>query len=683
LLKTKEPATTAWPQVVSAVCVFALLAILAPPSFSALPQQKATDLTDRSLEDLMNVEVTSVSKKPETLSRTASAVFVITQEDISRSGATTISDLLRMVPGVDVAQINANAWAVSVRGFNGRFSNELLVLLDGRSVYTSSFGGVFWDVLDLPLDDIDRIEVIRGPGGSAWGANAVNGVINIITKKTSATRGGLVVAGGGNVQQGFGTLQYGGKAGSSTDYRVYAKYFNTASFSGPDGQNGGDGWHALRGGFRTDSALTPRDTLTFQGDLYTSREGTPAILLPSITSPAVVPAEFLVNLTGGFLQGDWDHSFSPESNSTLQISYDRYQRNDVLHDGRGTLDLTFQHHYGGWSRQNIVWGLEYRRVSSDAAGGLTVSFVPAKLTTQLFGAFVQDEITLVQDRLFLTVGARLEHSYYTGVNVLPSARVAWTPNDRQTVWAAVSEAVRSPSQLDTSFRANLGSFSEPDGTLVLVSLIGNPHFEDEGLIAYEWGYRTTIRDRLSIDLAAYHNNYDNQQTIEPAPPFFESAPVPPHLVLPVTYQNLMRGETTGVEIAANWEVTDRWTLSPGYAFEHIQMHLAPTSQDTSSVGGAEGSSPMNSAQLRSHFVVGRGLTWDVSAYFVDRLKDPSVPSYTRVDTQLAWQFRERASLSIVGQNLLQDHHEEFVDATGSALTTEIKRSAYAKFTWQF
>ncbi|HTA51247.1 MAG TPA: TonB-dependent receptor [Candidatus Acidoferrum sp.] len=660
-----------------------LAAALALNGVPAWPQQAAPDLTQESLKDLMNIEVTSVSQKAEKLSRTASAVFVITPEDIRRSGSTNLPDLLRMVPGVDVAQIDSNTWAISVRGLNQRFSNELLVLVDGRSVYTTEFGGVYWDTLDLPLEDIERIEVIRGPGGSAWGANAVNGVINIITRKTSDTLGALVVSGGGNVQEGFGTLQYGGNAGSSITYRAYAKYFNDDHYPDPMNQDGADGWRSLRGGFRIDAAPTAKDSLTFQGDIYTDREGTPAFDFPSITSPGLMPVNVTANLSGGFLEGAWNHTFSAQSITTLQVSYDRSERGGLLSDDRGTLNLNFQHQYRGWSRQNLVWGLGYNHVASSSHGDFFVSFIPADLTTHLFSAFVQDEITLAPDRLFLTAGIRLEHNYYTGVNAMPSARLAWTPDDHQTVWAAVSDAVRSPAQIDAGFRANLATFTEPDGTLALVALFGNPHVDDESLIAYEFGYRASIRDRLSVDFAAYYNDYNHQETDEPETPFFENTPAPPHLVIPSTFENLMHGEASGFEISANWKPLNRWTLSPGYAFEGIHMHTDPTSKDTTSAALAEGSSPVHSAQLRSHVTLWRSLTWDASTYFVDRLRDPVIPSYTRFDTQLSWKFGERGTFSLVGQNLLKDHHEEFFDATSSTRTTEMKRSAFAKFTWKF
>lgn len=660
-----------------------LLGILASLSLPASGQQKSEDLANQTIEDLMSIQVTSVSKTEQTLSRTASAIFVITQENIRHSGARNVPDLLRMVPGVDVAQINANAWAISARGFNGRFSNELLVLVDGRTAYTPSFGGVFWDVLDLPLDDIERIEVIRGPGGSVWGANAVNGVINVITKKASETHGGLLVTGGGNVDQEFGTIQYGGKAGKNTDYRIYTKYRNEDHFPDPTGQNGGDGWHMLQVGFRSDSVISSKDTLMFQGNLYSAREGTPTIDLPSVTSPGPQPIELLVNLSGGFFQGVWNHTSSPNSDTSLQISYDTYERNDNLREERNTIDLNFQHHFSGWARQNIVWGFTYRDSISSSHGNLVVSLTPADLNTQLFSSFFQDEIAILPNQLFLTIGAKVEHNYYTGFNVMPSARVAWTPSHRQTLWAAISKVDRTPSELDASIRADVGGIPGSGGIPVLVSLIGNPHIGDEELFAYEFGYRTMPLKHVSIDFTAYYNDYRHQYTVEPSTPFFENTPPPPHLVAPITYENLMHGETHGLEIAVNWQATHRWSLSPGYAFEQMHMHVAPTSRDTTSVLAAEGSSPVHSAQLRSHFLLARGLTWDASAYFVDRLADPLVPSYTRIDTGLSWQLGESISLSFVGQNLLKDHHQEFVDSTGSARTTLIKRGAYAKLSWHF
>jgi iron complex outermembrane receptor protein len=631
----------------------------------------------------MNIEVTTVSKTEQKLSQTASAIFVITQEDIAQSGATNIPDLLRMVPGMDVAQINANTWAISVRGFNQRFSDELLVLVDGRSVYTETFGGVFWDVLELPLEDIERIEVIRGPGGSVWGANAVNGVINILTKKASQTHGAMVVVGGGTVEQGFGTLQYGGRVGKNFDYRVFTKYLNEGHHPNFMGQNGGDGWHVLRGGFRTDSTLSPNDVLMVQGDVYTGREGVPTIMFPTITSPGLVPIEMLASLSGGFVQGQWMHRYGPHADTSLEMSFDRYERYDVLREKRGTFDVNFKHHFLLGNRQDMVWGFEYRRSLSTTNGTLTFSLVPANLTTQLFSSYVQDQVALLPNHLLLTIGTKLEHNDYTGFALMPTARLVWALNPHDTIWMAVSHAVQTPSEDDTHYRANLGPIPGPGGLPIVLSLVGNPNVQDGRLNSYETGYRAQLLKDLSVDLTGYYNDYKNQMTSELGTTFLEATPPPPHLVLPLIDENLMHGETHGFEIAANWLPMRRWTLSPGYAFEQIHMHLAPTSQDTRSASEVQGGAPEQSAQLRSHVSIGHGLSWDASAYFVDRLSDPAVPAYTRIDTQLSWDFGEQARISFVGQNLAQDRHEEFVDYTGSARTTLVKRSAYVKLTERF
>jgi len=659
---------------------FAILGFLALPAW---PQQNSTDLTSKSIEDLMNVQVTSVSKNEQTLSRTASAIFVITAEDIARSGARSIPDLLRMVPGMDVAQINANTWAVSARGLNGEFSNELLVMVDGRTVYIPTFGGVYWDVLNIPLDDIERIEVIRGPGGTIWGANAVNGVVNIITKKAAETHGALIVAGGGSLDQGFGVTQYGGTLGKNTDYRVYTKYLNEAELPGLNGQSGGDGWHLVSGGFRVDSTLSSKDTLTVQGSMYAGREGNPSLRLQSVTSPDRQEVDPEVDLSGGFLQLAWNHTFSDRSDTSLQISYDEFKRPDVLDEGRYTLNFDFQHHFKLGQRQSLVWGLGYRYSSSHTNGGLTMTLNPADLNTQIGSSFIQDEIAISPDRLYLTVGTKLEHDYYRGFVLLPSARLTWQPSGHLMFWAAISRAARTPASFDTAERLNFGGFVGPGGTPVLIGLVGNPHFKNEDLTAYEAGFRASILKRLSIDFSAFYGDYSHQQTVEPAPPVFETTPAPAHLFIPSILENLMHGESQGLEVAANWKVTDRWTLSPGYAFEQIHMHLDPSSQDTTSVSATVGSSPVNSAQLRSHFILPHNMAWDTSTYFVGRLDDPKVPSYTRVDTSLTWHCREGLSISLVGQNLVRDRHLEFIESTGTSTSNLIKRSGYAKFTWRF
>jgi iron complex outermembrane recepter protein len=631
----------------------------------------------------MNMEVTSVSKKEEKISRAAAAVFVITSEDIRRSGATNIPDVLRMVPGVDVAQINAFTWAISARGLNGEFANQLLVLLDGRSVYTPTTGGVFWDVVDVPLEDIERIEVIRGPGGSIWGANAVNGVINIITKKAGDTKGGLVSGGGGNIDQGFGTLQYGGSLGSKTAYRIYSKYLNQDHDPSVGGQNGGDGWHLLEGGFRADSTLSANDALSVEGGMYTGREGDPVTTLPSVTSPEPVDAELNVNVSGGFVQGVWNHTFSERADATLRMAYDTYDRNDQLDETRYTGDIEFRNHVMWGSRQDFVWGLEYSNTLSDSHGDLFISLTPNHQELQAFSAFVQDEIAVIRDRLYFTAGTKLVNSYHAGWELMPTARATYALNTHSMVWAAVSRAVRTPDATDTNVRLDFAGFPGPGGTPVLIGEIGNPNVKGEPLIAYELGYRSSLSERLSIDFAAFYNDYPHQETVEPTTPFFETTPAPPHLVIPTTPENLEKASGQGVEIFANWKLSDRWTISPGYAFERIHAYPLPGSQDTADPLEDQGSSPHVQGQVRSHFQISKALEWNLSTYFVDRLALNNIPSYTRLDSELTWQWKKGASLSLVGQNLLRDHHLEFIDPTGASRSTEIKRSAFAKFTWRF
>ena len=386
---------------------------------------------------------------------------------------------------------------------------------------------------------------------------------------------------------------------------------------------------------------------------------------------------------GGFFQGVWEHRFSSNSDSSLQVSYDRFGLEDVLNETRGTLNIDFQHRFARGERNNVTWGLGYRDSTSKTNGNFAFSLAPANLTTQLFSGFLQDEIAMLPDKLYLTLGAKLEHNYYTGLDLLPSVRVAWTPDSHNTVWAAISRALRTPDALDESVRLGIAGFVGTDGVPTVVRIVGNPQVKNEGLLAYELGYRSAIGDRLSVDCALYYNSYTDQETTEPASPFLESAPLPAHLVLPLTYKNLMFGETHGLEFFANWKAASHWTLSPGYSFEQIHMHLSPGSQDTGSVAAAQGGSPVHSAQLRSYLAVSKRLSWDTAAMFSGRLASPAAPGYTRLDTTLTWRANALISLSLSGQNLLQNQHLEFVDVTGSTQTTLIKRTVAAKVTWTF
>ena len=660
----------------------------APQLASQPPRQAAAqrDLSQISLEDLMNIEVTSVSKKGQKMSQAAAAIFVITQEEIRRSGATNIPDLLRMVPGLEVSQINANNWAISARGFNRQFENKLLVLIDGRAVYTPLIGGVNWDTQDVPLEDIDRIEVIRGPGATLWGANAVNGVINVMTKKAADTQGVLITAGGGTEGQVMATAQYGGTIGGSTNYRIYAKYLNHDSLPDLNGQSGQDAWHLLHGGFRADTSISTKDSLTVQGDLYTGREGATIMHIFSIEPPDTDILFTHTGLSGGNLLGRWNHIHSSRSDTMVQFYFDNYTRSGPeAHETRNTVDFEFNHHLLVGEHQDVVWGVGFRRTWDRTLGTIDQSFFPPDKTLQLFSSFVQDTIALRPNRVFLTLGTKLEHYDFGGFGIQPSARLAWTPSDRQTFWASISRANRSPARVDRGLDAGLATFPDPGGssTPVEVALDGNPLFRTEHILAYEAGFRTEPNGRLSVDVAAFYNRYTNLQTLEPGPPFFDPSPAPARFVFPIIFQNEMYGSTAGGEISANLKMTDRWTLSPSYSLLKMHLHTELTSQDTIAVSNYEGSNPQHQAQLRSHVELSHGFAWDAAAYFVSRLPFQQVASYTRFDTQLTWRATERLEVNLVGQNLLHDHHIESQDISTLVNPSLVKRSGYAKITWRF
>ncbi len=633
----------------------------------------------------MNIEVTSVSKKEQKMSQVAAAIFVITGEDIRRSGATNIPDLLRMVPGMDVGQINSNTWAVSARGFNHELADKLLVLIDGRAVYTPMFGGVNWDTVDVPLEDIERIEVIRGPGGTIWGANAVNGVINIITKKASDTPGGLITGGGGTQERGFGTAQYGGKLGDGFDYRVFAKDLNRGSTPDLiDFDSSHDNWYLLHGGFRIDGKLSPADSLTVQGDIYNGNEGA-QLVHTTLDPPGNENVLRRAELHGGNVLGRWDHTFANGSDATLQMYFDRTARygpesNEILN----TVDFDFQHHLASIGRHDLIWGLGYRHVNDATQGTIDLAFLPAAKTLHTINSFVQDEITLKPDRLFLTLGTKLEHDSFSGLDISPTVRLAWTPSLRHTLWAAVSRAGRTPSRIDTASYIGIAAFPAADGTTPEeVIIYGNPKQKTEHVLANEVGYRAQPNRAFSVDIATFFNVYDNLRSQETGTVFFQPDPAPARWVMPITWGNGLYGTTYGAEVSAEWKVTDRWSLSPGYAFLEMHLHTDATSTDAGSAADTQGSNPQHQAQLRSHVDLRRSLFWDSTLYYVGALPAQQLPSYVRLDTQLRWHVGERTEFSIVGQNLLQNVHAESNDLYTIVNASQVKRGVYAKLTWRF
>ena len=637
------------------------------------------DLSKMDVEDLMNVVVTSVSKREQTLSRTAAAVFVINQEDIRRSGATSIPDLLRMAPGVDVEQIDANAWAISIRGFNSRYSNKVLVLIDGRSVYTPSFSGVYWEQVDMPLENIDRIEVIRGPGATVWGANAVNGVISIFTKSSKDTRGGLVSATVGSQTHVLGTLQYGGKFAKAGSYRAFGKYFDIGNSAMADGSPAADHWTRAHGGFRSDWDLSSRDSVMVQGDLFAiqANQTSRGSLIPTPTDRIFNQR---LDAAGGNLLARWNHTLAGGSQTSFQTYFDTYRRTDFgVPEMLRLFDLDFQHHLER-DRHDIVWGLGYRVNNSRGATGYTIGFSPASKTASVFSGFLQDEIR-VSDSFWMTIGGKLEHNAYTGLQAEPSVHLAWSPQgSRRTIWAAASRALRQPARVDTAIRADIQVIPISTDAVQVVRLFGNPSMKDEELRAYEAGYRSELTKTLSVDIATFLNFYRNLQTAEFQPMVIVPGS-PMQYLIPLRYENQARGVTSGGEIALSWNATSRWRIRPAYSYLHANLRTDPGSQGVTEFA-IKDAFPQNMVQIRSQVNLTRRTEFDQSLYYTARLPGSSIAGHARLDLRLARRLGESTEISVVGQNLLRPRSVEYGDAY-AVVGTQSVRSVYAKLVWRF
>jgi len=639
------------------------------------------DLTQFSLEDLMNVEVTSVSKKQQKIAKTGAAIFVITQEDIRRSGATNIPDLLRMVPGVDVARIDHSTWAVSIRGFNGVYANKVLVLIDGRSVYHPAYSGVLWYAQDVPLEDLERIEVIRGPGGTVWGANAMNGVINIITKSAQETRGGLIVGGGGSDAQAEGLIQYGGTAGQNGDYRVYGRYSNLGKSDAATLAQPADSKRLEEAGFRSDWNLSPRDLLTVQGEIRLVDGGQTVTGAIAQAVPAVGTFSEPVADDDGNLLARWTHTFVNGSDISLQAYFDQSHASASVGDDWSSIgDLDFQNHLSAGSRNDVVWGLSYRVNANRFGSSDVVTLNPLRRTDSLYGTFVQDEITLTK-ALSLTLGSKFEHNDYTGFEIEPSAQLVWTPSARHTIWASAAKAIRQPSNIDEGLQAVSSVVALPQGLIGLVTLSGNPNTKVEQLHDYEAGYRAQLNRRLSLDVTGFVSFYQNLETLEPEAPYFAIAPGFPHYVIPFIYDYKAHAFSYGAEAFANWNVTDRWRISPSLTMLDLSVTRDPSSQD-STIEQLPGYSPRRSFQVRSFINLRRSLEWDQTIGYTGPLAVENIPGYVRLDTRVGWRLGEFWEFSVVGQNLLAPRHAEFpnIDFVDHM---QDQRSAFGKITWRF
>lgn len=661
-----------------AAAIFFLILSLFPFLIAAGAEELATsddiDFTAMSFEELKNVVIVIASKKPEKLSDADAAVFVITQDDIRRSGATTIADALRLAPGVQVARVNTHSWAISVRGFNGIYSNKLLVLIDGRSVYSPIYSGVFWDVQDTVLEDIDRIEIIRGPGSSLWGANAVNGVINIITKPAKDTQGLLISLGNGTVEREFGSIRYGGEYSENLDYRIYAKGFQRDEIDDSQEKNIGgpgvelgeeaeiDNWWNIRGGFRLDWAPSPSDGLSLFGETWFNRD----------TQDVDDELETRSKTHGGHLVGEWRHTISETSDTLFRLYFDQTDRDsEQAKYAIRTIDTDFQHRFSLFGRHEITWGIGYRYIMDNLENYNLMQFDPDERDYDFFNSFVQDEISLFENRIRLTIGTKFENSEFSDFEVQPCMRVLWKPVERHSVWGAISRAATVPSRMERD-----GISVVNRGETWTEVQYGNEDIDAEKVTAFEAGYRIQPREKLFLDFAVFYNDYDDLLTREmmdpPGVPRQEDPP--PKLEIGTRVGNKMEGETYGFEIAADWLVLDRWRIRPAYSF--LEMNLETDGSNMQYVDDTEGGSPKHQLSIFSTFDITKSIDFDLWFRAVDNLSARHADAYAELDARLAWRPIPKLELSLAGQNLLDESHAEFS-------TQEVERSAYIEMTWHY
>lgn len=653
----------------------ALGALLLAPQTHALATLDYFELT---LEQLLEIKVHSASKKVEPVANAAAAVYVVTSEDITRSGVTNIPDALRMVPGMQVARTDSNSWAISIRGFNSGLANKLLVLIDGRTIYNPVFGGVLWEAHNLMLEDIERIEVVRGPGGALWGANAVNGVINIITKHTRDSQGKLTSAIYGNEEQGTLSSRQGGTFGDSGSYRIYANAFKQDASRKPPAPNINhqqetyDKWDGVRTGFRADWA----NQFTLQGDAYRtdSEQLRPHF---SLIAPYAPIKQQIIRYEGINLSGRWINQHQDGSQLSIQTYVDWAKRDEPFNfiDDRITYDLETQYNLAPLAAHDIIFGAGYRYLTDDQQGDNNTAFSPQQRHNNLYSAFAQDKITLAPDALFLTLGAKFEHNEFSGFEFQPNARLQWHPAPNQTLWASVSRAVRTPTPIEEDLTSTLLTAEN-----VRAAFVPNDEFKSEKLTAYELGYRHQFTASLSLDLAAFYNDYEHLGTTAAKAEnvtLVNNGIDPIHFLIPFMFTNDMKGTTEGIEAAINWAVNSNLKIAANYSYLHMSLSALDPAQEE-----PEKLAPTHQAGLKIFWNISDNWTLDTTTTYVDELPAHTVDSYVRLDINLGTQLSKRLRMNITGQNLTDSSHREFgkIDNINAG---EIERSIFAKLTWEF
>jgi iron complex outermembrane receptor protein len=648
------------------------------------PAAQTQDLTTFSIEELMDIKVISVSKKSQRLSDSAAAIFVITREDIRRSGVTSIPDALRMAPGVNVARIDANKWAINCRGFNSRFSPSLQVLVDGRSVYTPSFSGVYWEVTNVLLEDVDRIEVIRGPGATIWGSNAVNGVINIITRKANDTQGGFLQASAGTVEKNMVAARYGGTMGEDKFWRIYAKHRARDEFERLSGENASDGWQINQAGFRMDAQMSSADDFIVQGDIYDGHIHQD-LYLYSQTPPYMDEFSAKTDVSGGNIMGRWTKVLSGTSEMSVKMYYDAMHRSeDILNEDRHNVDVEFQHRFGMGFGNDMIWGLRLRHSHDDYSGSKVAFMDPVSTNDLLYSAFIQDEISFPGDKVKLTIGSKFEHNDYTGFEIQPTTRLLWKPGEHHRLWAAVSRATRIPSRAEADAIIYLTGASVANSPYPLYTrFVNNKNQTAETLWAWEAGYRFIPQQNLSVDLAVFFNDYKDLRIYsvqDPAYVDLENQMV----IQDVALSNMSNVQSWGAEISVDLTTGRhvKWTLAYSLTFhdyyndDDFEIDFGFTKHQVS---------------LRGRFDLTKNLTLDAWFRYVGKTKANNlfsdsviydIDDYATLDLRLGWRICPDLEFFLTGQNLLQDSHLEFVQEAFS-YPVEVPRSAYAGLTYKF
>ena len=666
------------------VSALGILASLSRVLVAQAPDSSFADLSTLDLEELARVRVTSAARRPETLGNSSAAITLISGEDIRRSGAANLPEALRLLPGLAVFQGGTRDWAVSARGFHQQSSNKMLVLIDGRVVYSPIFAGVFWEVQRVPLEDVDRIELIRGPGAALWGANAVNGVINVVTRPAGETPGGLAALTGGSNDQAQVDLRYGGSVGERGAGRIYALGSTEGGSDRPTGASSLDDWQFGQAGFRADFD-GGNNLFTVQGDGYVGGGGQ-QLVLPSPAPPFVSLAGEDLEVHGGNLLGRWTRRISPRSEFALQAYADyavRTQPSQFGHLGVTTVDFDFQHHFGLGPRQDIVWGLGYRLISDEASGAFPVAFDPPSRHVNLVTGFLQDEVAVIRDRLAVNLGAKFEHNSYTGFELQPTARLLWTPSLTSSVWAAVSRAVRTPSRIDSDLRLVAQVVDAPPVTRI--EALGSDTLEAEVLIAYEAGYRVVPDERLSLDVSAFYHDYNRLRSLAPGPP----APDGSVVVVPFIVGNQAHARSYGGTASATVRASPHWRLRASYTYLNMTAGLDDGVLSGTIADVNPGLNPSHQLGAWNSFEFPGNLELDVIGRYVSELEGTEaagdeVDEYVQADARLGLALTRGIRLELIGRNLLSVRRVEFFQsATNPGRGGAIARQLRARLTWTF